>query len=168
MRETHRRLPLFPIVSIKRHQKRWRPAVALGVMLAVTIIGAAAIVSQPAASAVSQIDAAEALAMERVWGVRLLNVALTGHDGLIDVRYQVVDPDKALGLHDADSTPALIDEATGVILDRPGLHSDHKVRSLRPGGTYYLLYQNNGGLLKPGSRITLKIGEVLLRHITIQ
>jgi len=140
----------------------------LCVLLAVAIIGAAVAASQADASAVAQIDGAEALAMERVWGVRLLNVALTGNDGLIDVRYQVVDPYKALGLHDADSTPALIDEATGAILDRPGLHSDHKVRSLRPGGTYYLLYQNNGGLLKPGSRITLKIGEVLLRHITVQ
>src|SRR3954470_8119129 len=42
-------------------------------------------------------------------GVRIVRVSTTGAGGLLDLRYQVVDPQKAGGLHDADKPPALVD-----------------------------------------------------------
>ncbi len=118
-------------------------------------------------ASLDQIDPAQVAAVESAWGIRISHVAVTGGGGLVDVRYQVVDPDKALGIHDPESRPILIDEASGRALDKPGIHSAHKVRPMRAGGTYYLLYQNNGGLLKPGSRVTIRIGEVTLEHVVV-
>ena len=43
-------------------------------------------------------------------GVRVVRVAATGGGGLLDLRYQVVDPGKAAAIHDAETPPALVDE----------------------------------------------------------
>ena len=43
-------------------------------------------------------------------GVRLIRVAVTGGGGLLDLRYQVVDPSKAVAVHEANTPPAIIDE----------------------------------------------------------
>src|SRR5262245_27158038 len=43
-------------------------------------------------------------------GVRITQVAVTGAGGLVDLRYLVVDPDRAAVVHEA--TPVIVDEET--------------------------------------------------------
>jgi hypothetical protein len=125
--------------------------------------------SPPApAGPLDDVDPAQVVAVEATWGLRITNVAVTAAGGLIDFRFQVIDPDKALGIHDPEGLPVLIDEASGLALLEPGVHGDHAVRGYRAGGTYYLLYQNNNGLLKPGSRITIRIGDLLLENVLVR
>ena len=50
-------------------------------------------------------------------GVQIVRVAVTGSGGLVDLRYQVLDPDAAASLHDAATPPQLVDERTGVLVD---------------------------------------------------
>jgi hypothetical protein len=137
----------------------------------VIVLAALLIVFRPQpvpAGSTNEVNPAQASAVQATWGIRILQVALTGNGGLVDLRYQVIDPDKAIGVHDPENLPVLIDEATGRVIDRAALHGAHNLtRSYRSGGTYFLLYQNTAGVLKQGSRVTVQIGEVKLEHVVV-
>jgi len=119
------------------------------------------------AGSVDDVDPAQVAALEAAWGIRITNVGVIASGGLIDFRFQVIDPDKALAIQDPESYPALVDETSGKVLDKSGAHGGH-VGVFRAGHTYYLLYQNNSSLLQPGSRITIQIGDVLLENVLVR
>src|SRR5262249_17717882 len=74
-------------------------------------------------------------------GVRLIRVAVTGGGGLLDLRYQVVDPSKAVAVHEARTPPAIIDERTGLVLDRLLMgHAHH--RQLKTAVSYSLIFKH--------------------------
>ena len=50
-------------------------------------------------------------------GVKIVYVAVTGDGGLIDFRFQVIDPEKANAIHDENNPPTLVDEATGLVVN---------------------------------------------------
>ena len=114
-------------------------------------------------------DAAGApkVTFEEATGVRLLWVAVTAGGGMIDLRYQVLDPDKALIVHDQKRPPKIIDEATGRTISRPWMAHGHK-RRLRMAASYYQLLMNSGRIIKRGSPVTVVIGEARLEHIVVQ
>ena len=95
--------------------------------------------------------------LERRDGIRVLRVALTGADGLVDVRYQVVDADKAASVH--ESAPVLVDEQTGVVVDQLFMGHSH-TGPLHAGETYFLLFENPGNLVARGSAVTVALGVV--------
>ena len=108
-----------------------------------------------------------AVTFEEKTGLRLIRVAVTAAGGMIDLRYQVLDPDKALIVHDQTRPPRLIDEATGRTLSRPWMAHAHK-REQRMAVTYYQLLMNAGGMLKRGSLVTVVIGDARLEHVVVQ
>lgn len=99
-------------------------------------------------------------------GVRVLRVVLTAGGGMVDLQYQVLDPDRALTLHDADSPPILVDQRSGISLSN-SFHS-HNARELKAALTYHLLIMNSGGILERGKRVTLKVGEAVLEDLIIE
>jgi len=138
--------------------------------LAIIIIGllALALISRPAsAGSIAHVDPAQAAAIQDVWGIRITSLAVTAAGGFVDLRFQVIDPDKALAVHDVDSLPVLIDASTGLVFDKGGSHAAHQ-DTMRAGATYYLLYQNTGGQLQPGSRVSIQIGDVRLDNVIVQ
>jgi hypothetical protein len=52
---------------------------------------------------ISEVDPAQVAALQAAWGIRITNVALTGGGGIVDIRFQAVDPDKAIGIHDPEN-----------------------------------------------------------------
>ena len=110
---------------------------------------------------------AQISALQNTWGIRLTNVVMTANGGLVDMRFQVVDPDKALGILDDDSYPVLIDEASGTPMVRPTNHGGHS-GNFNAGRTYYFVYQNVNGLVKSGSQLTIRVGEVALEHVIVR
>jgi hypothetical protein len=101
-------------------------------------------------------------------GVRILRVFSTAGGGMIDVRYQVVDPDKAIIVHDTQNPPKLVNEATGQLIDRP-FHDHSSKTQLRAGGTYQEILVNEGGVINPGDLITIFIGsDARLEHVPVQ
>lgn len=104
-------------------------------------------------------------AFEEATGVRLVAIAVTAAGGMIHLRYQVLDPDKALIVHDDEQPPTIIDEATGRFRNRP--QHEHHARELNMGVTYNLLLANSGGLIKRGALVSLVIGDARLEHITV-
>jgi hypothetical protein len=148
----------------------WGQARRALILLALTVLlplGLLIVASQTA-STPHEVDPAQIASLEAAWGIRITNVAVIATGGLVDLRFQVIDPDKALGILDPDDAPVLIDAATGKVLDKGAAHGGHNAGGFKPGRTYYFLFQNNGALLKPGSRVTIKIGDVRLENFPVR
>lgn len=100
-------------------------------------------------------------------GVRVVRVAVTGDGGLVDLRYQVLDAEKAVAVHDTARPPLLIDERTGGIVGRLYMGHSHN-QPPKLGLTYYLIFENPGELLRPGGRVTVRLGDARLPHVRVQ
>jgi hypothetical protein len=100
-------------------------------------------------------------------GVRITHVALTGGGGLVDLRFRVVDPDRAAGLHDPATPPAVIDEVSGVVVDALLMSHAHS-GPYNAGETYYLVFENPGNLVHRGDTVTVLLGDVQVEHVRIE
>ena len=102
------------------------------------------------------------------YGIDVNLIAVTAAGGLIEFRYQVVDPDKAARLlHDATLAPAFVVEETGetlVMSSPPHRHGSE----LRLGGTYYFLMANAHNAVHRGTKLTLVIGDLRIEHLTAE
>ena len=99
-------------------------------------------------------------------GIRIVRVSIIAGGGMIDLRYQVVDPDKAVVVHDDENPPGFIIEATGQVINTP--YHDHSIFEAHHAITYHELIMNPAGVLKPGELITVMIGESRLEHVVVQ
>ncbi len=111
-------------------------------------------------------DAALA-AFESQTGVRLVRVSVTSGGGMLDLRYQVLDPDRAVVVHDVDNPPAVIDSASGAEMRIPWMDHSHQ-KELHAGVTYYTLLMNAGGKIARGNEVSIVLGGVRLDHVVVQ
>lgn len=118
--------------------------------------------SRAAAGEAPLVSAAGLLARS---GVRITQVAVTGDGGLIDMRYQVVDPDRAASVH--STLPVMVDERTGVVVNDLYMGHNHKGQ-LKAGHGYYLIFTNPGGLVERGTHVTVQLGRARVPHIRVQ
>ena len=100
-------------------------------------------------------------------GVKIVYVAMTGGGGLIDLRFQVVDPDKAAALHDSATPPAMVDETTGVVVNSLLMGHSH-TGAYTTGVTYYLVFENPGNLVQRGTRVSVLLGDAQVQHVLVQ
>lgn len=100
-------------------------------------------------------------------GVRIVYVAVTGGGGLIDLRFQVVDPDKADSIHNNATPPALVDDATGVVVNNLLMGHSH-TNGFTAGQTYYLIFENPGNLVQQGGTVSVLLGNAQVDHVTVQ
>jgi hypothetical protein len=99
-------------------------------------------------------------------GVKITQVAVTGEGGLLDLRYKVVDPDRANSLHDPRTPPAVVDERTGLVVHQ--LFMDHShTGPYKAGVTYYLVFENPGGWVRRGSRVAVLLGNAQVDHVLV-
>jgi len=97
------------------------------------------------------------------YGIDVNLIGVTAAGGLIEFRYQVVDPDKAdRMIHDTTLLPIVVVEDTGatMVISRP-----HHASELELGGTYFFLFANSHNAIHPGSLVTLVLGDSRLEHI---
>ena len=100
-------------------------------------------------------------------GVRVSLVAVTGGGGLVDLRYQVLDPNAAAAVHDPKTPPAVVDEHTGLVVQNLLMNHAHS-GIYRAGATYYLVFENPGNWVRRGSKVTVLLGNARLEHITVR
>jgi hypothetical protein len=163
---------LDALASPQPHRLRigWRLAI-------VVIVGAALCV--PAALALwltSESDAVRVrplspAAFEEETGVHIVRIATVAGGGIVDLRFQVLDPDKALAVHDKQSPLILVDEGSGTVL-RSAFHGRHSGGTtqvgLNAGATYYLLFANSAGALRRGDLASVTVGGGRLEHVPVQ
>jgi hypothetical protein len=131
----------------------------------IAVAGAAFLLATAPPSATDEELGATRAAFEEATGVRVIHVALTGGGGIVDLRYQVLDPGLAATLH--NSPPVLLDERTREIVDDLFMGHAHS-GSPRAGLSYPVLFVNAGGLIERGSTVSVVIGEERLEHVLVQ
>ena len=105
-------------------------------------------------------------AMEKVLGVRFSRVAVVADGGLITVSYVVLDPEKASRFQlDGAHPPVLHSEERALSTKRVSLMKQG--HTLRAGQTYYLVYQNTRGALRPHEQASIDAGALHLRHVPV-
>ena len=106
-------------------------------------------------------------AIEQRYGVRINMVGVTADGGLLDLRFTVLDSDKAMAMHqDLSIQPYIIDELTGAKIDSsPTMSHKHQ---LNVGLTYFELYRNPKGVVQPGRLVTVVVGDERLEHLVAQ
>ena len=97
------------------------------------------------------------------YGIDVNLIGVTAAGGLIEFRYQVVDPDKAdRMMNDTTLLPIVVVEESGatMVISRP-----HHAAEPQLGGTYFFLFANAHNAIHAGSQVTLVMGDARLEHI---
>jgi hypothetical protein len=100
-------------------------------------------------------------------GVQLTRVAVTGGGGLLDLRFQVLDPNRANSLHDSSMPPAVVDEQTGLVVHDLLMNHSHSGK-YTAGETYYLVFENPGNWVRHGSKVTVLLGGAQVEHVVVR
>jgi len=100
-------------------------------------------------------------------GVRITQVAVTGGGGLVDLRYQVVDPEKAAALHDATTPPAIVDEQSGLVVNDLLMGHSHS-DPFKAGVTYYYVFNDPVNWVHRGSQVTVLLGNAQVEHVLVR
>jgi hypothetical protein len=98
-------------------------------------------------------------------GIRVTQVAVTG-GGLVELRFLVIDPDKANAIQDEAGPPVIVDEATGLVVDRL-MKGYSRTESFQAGVTYYLTFENPGNRVHPGDKVSVLLGNTELDHVDV-
>lgn len=114
----------------------------------------------------------ESQSVEERLGVHIRGVRLSAAGFMLDLRYRILDADKAALFLDRKFVPYLLDSAGA----RLGVASSPKIGQLRStqrgairlDRDYSMLFGNPGRYLQQGSKITLVIGEHKIENITVE
>jgi hypothetical protein len=164
---TYNRLqPFFAQVNRFRRTTVWAFSLAL---IAALCAGCAASRVEKQAGMGS---AAGEQSAEEAWGILALHTRLTANGTMIDFRYRVLDPDKALPLFSREVKPYVVDEATGAKFGVPDLPKVGAVRSTTrnpaAGQEHFILFTNPNRFMKAGSKVTVVIGEYKKAHLVVE
>lgn len=102
-------------------------------------------------------------AVQDKYGIRVTHIAVLAAGGLIDFRFQVLDPDKASALFELENRPLLYVEATGQKVD--SLYHPPHGHNFQPGQSQYFIYNNYKGAIRSGSPVAVVLGDLRLEHI---
>ncbi len=162
--------PVFHPANAKAHLQKFVASSWFLLVSGIIILIAAAAIFLPRLlhpAAPENAPAPTSAAIEEQWGVRITQIAVTADEGMVDLRYMVLDPTKALNFGvDEQSTPTLIpaDNPTTVSVTAAMPHKD----TLTPGVVYFLLYHNSNGAIKKQTYISLKIGDLELDNFPVR
>lgn len=152
-------------VGIKFDTSRQKIISIAGVTFLIILAAWMAVSQVTAVRSQQKLEAAKA-AFEEQTGIRVLRIVLTAGGGIVDLQYQVVDPDKALIIHDKETSPMMLDEKSNLIF--ANLFHEHASRELHTAVTYHELIMNGGGYLQRGSKITLTVGNSRLENLVVE
>jgi hypothetical protein len=114
------------------------------------------------ADAAAAPGASETPDAETTFGITLVSLRPTAAGQMLDLRFKVIDPQKARPLLAKSSKAYLVDTASGKVLPVPVTKAG-SMRQTTPkpeaGRVYFMLFSNPGRLVKEGSRVDLAIGE---------
>jgi hypothetical protein len=104
-------------------------------------------------------------------GIRILHLRPIAQGHMIDLRFRVTDPVKAKPFLDRQNKSYLIDQQTGKALPVPITKAGPMRQStMEPeaGRIYFSFFSNPLVFLKPGSKVTLAVGDIRIRDIVIE
>ena len=118
----------------------------------------------PAIDGTTSVSAEE---LESVYGAKVDLVALLANGGLIELRFQVVDKDKARALFgDVEDMPKLAVEDSELVL-QSAKGMGHKFELVN-GGSYFILYPNPADAVHKGTEVSFVMNGYRLPHLVVQ
>lgn len=121
---------------------------------------------------VGDVPATRPAASAAEYGIEVVAMRRSAAGYMLDLRYRIVDPERARAFLDRSQRPYLIDEATGAQFRVP---TSPKVGTLRqvpqkpdPQRTYFILFSNPQRFIQPGSHVTLVADDCRLEGIVVE
>jgi hypothetical protein len=99
-------------------------------------------------------------------GIDELHIRRTAEGHLLDLRYRVVDSERATSLLAKKTTAYVVDEKSGTRLSVPTTPKAGSLRTTgvpRAGRSYFALFTNPGGLVRRGDRVSVVLGDLTTR-----
>lgn len=105
--------------------------------------------------------------LESVYGAKVDLVALLASGGLIELRFQVIDKDKARALFgDVEDMPKLAVEDSDLVLES-ARGMGHKFELVN-GGSYFILYPNPADAVHKGTEVSFVMNGYRVPHLVVQ
>ncbi len=152
--------------TVRERVGTWRLLV-VAALVAVLLSGVLFWINRPATNAaIAGSTAITAEQLEQDYGVRLDVVGLLAGGGLLELKFQVIDADKALGLFGSvEDMPVLAVEGSDRVLRTPnGMR--HSLTIL-DGASYFFLYANVANSVHEGSQVAFVVNGVRIPHLTV-
>lgn len=148
--------------------------------------------ADPGVQLAEQTAASFSSRLEAQWGIRITGIALAEAERALNLRYEVVDPDKAAQLYDGATKAFLldVDHENAIQIGAPPAHgavgSRHsRARSqalmmreagsfppppsrIQPGKIYSVLVPNLNRAVKRGNQVAVIIGRYSTEQMTVQ
>ena len=143
-----------------------RALAVIGVLSVLLALGAYIAVQVDRPQPTSSTAFPQSAELEKATGVEFSRVAIVGDRGLVLVEYVVKDVEKATAFQrDRAHIPSIVDQTRGggthlVSVMKPG-------HLIRPGQTFYFVYQNTGGALRTGDLATIRYRDLALTDIPV-
>jgi len=108
------------------------------------------------------------------WGIQIEALRLSAAGSMLDLRYRVIDKDKAAPLLDSKRRPYLLDEQRGAKFGVPDtpilgqLRQTSRNHAVLAGHSYFVLFANPGKFLHSGDKVALVMGDAKLPELTIE
>jgi hypothetical protein len=108
------------------------------------------------------------------WGIQVEALRLSAAGSMLDLRYRVIDKEKAAPLLDSKRRPYLVDEVRGAKFGVPDtpilgqLRQTSRNHTILAGHSYFVLFANPGKFLHSGDKVTLVMGDAKLPDLTIE
>ena len=109
--------------------------------------------------------------IEERWGIQILSIRLSANGYMLDFRYRVIAPEKALPLFSREIKPRLIDQATGAtffVPNPPKVGALRTTRKPEANRNYFILFANPAGYVKKGNKVTVVIGDFKAENLIVE
>jgi hypothetical protein len=111
---------------------------------------------------------------ESAYGIHIEGLRLSAAGSMLDFRYRVVDPVKAVPVLDGRVQPYLLDDLRAAKLAVPNtpvlgrMRQTSRNHKILTNHTYFIIFGNPGKAVKSGDRVTLLLGQLKVTDITVQ
>ena len=112
--------------------------------------------------------------IEETWGIEIQGIRYTAGGYMLDFRYRIKDPEKAAYILDRRNKAYLIDQSTGARFAVPAPAKVGPLRQTTRTGkpianrTYFIFFANPGQYIKPGSKVSVVIGDIKIENLTVE
>jgi hypothetical protein len=110
--------------------------------------------------------------LEDTWGIQVCSMRLSMGNSAVDLRYKILDPEKAALLGRGKTPAFIVDRSTGrkLIMPTPPKEGAFPPSSIKlvAGRTYFAMVSNQGGTLKSGSEVTVVVGGSGTTNLTVE
>jgi len=113
--------------------------------------------------------------LEKNWGIKFYGIRWTAAGYMLEMKFRVLDPDKAFPLLKRDIKRYIVVDKSGAVLEVPFTEKLGSLKStvrtsnmVKKDHNYMALFANPGKHVGPGDKVTLVIGSFMAEHVVVQ